>query len=103
MENGKYGIDPWRFVEMYYTIPVYMQTWAPEWHPIPHEAYWPPPDLELMPDAQLERGKGRPMSTRIHNEMDAESSSRGGKLCGICRERGHNRSKCPLRITPVNP
>ncbi|KAK9265356.1 hypothetical protein L1049_027226 [Liquidambar formosana] len=49
----------------------YVSSWAPIFHPIPDSSTWP--ILEgptLIADERLRRGKGRPKSTRLHNEMD---------------------------------
>ncbi|MED6150449.1 hypothetical protein PIB30_072416 [Stylosanthes scabra] len=37
--------------------------------------------------------KGRPVSTRILNEMDLVE--RQEKRCGLCRQMGHTRNSCP--------
>ena len=52
---------------------------------------------KIIPDQSKLRGKGRPKSTRIRNEMDEvevqPSSSRS--RCSICKQFGHNRRSCP--------
>ncbi|PPD87074.1 hypothetical protein GOBAR_DD15979 [Gossypium barbadense] len=53
--------------------------------------------FELLPDRGLRRNpRGRPQSSRIHNEMDIREKY-DGKRCGICRLSGHSRNKCPNR------
>ncbi|PPS15782.1 hypothetical protein GOBAR_AA04798 [Gossypium barbadense] len=57
----------------------------------------PPTTFELVPNKGLHRNpKGRPQSFRIRNEIEIREKS-DGKLCGVCRLAGHNRSKCPLQ------
>ena len=61
-----------------------------------------------MPDSQLLRAKGRPMKSRIKNEMDGVRREWGSwredpdlreiqprQRCGVCHEEGHNRRRCP--------
>ena len=61
-----------------------------------------------MPDPQLLRGKGRPVKSRIRNEMDGVRRERGSQRedpelrevqprqqCGLCHQEGHNRRSCP--------
>ena len=50
------------------------------------------PKLYLDPD--MLRDKGRPVSTRIRNEMDWRESQPKQK-CGVCHAEGHNRRRCP--------
>ncbi|KAG9440447.1 hypothetical protein H6P81_020612 [Aristolochia fimbriata] len=40
------------------------------------------------------RTLGRPMSTRIQNEMDWRDDDRGRYLCSICKQPGHNKRAC---------
>ena len=59
-------------------------------------------------DPQLLRGKGRPVKSRIRNEMDGVRRERGSRRedpelreiqprqqCGVCHQEGHNRRSCP--------
>ena len=61
-----------------------------------------------MPDPQLLRAKGRPVKSRIRNEMDRVRRERGSRRedpdlrkiqsrqrCGMCHEEGHNCRRCP--------
>ncbi|CAK8571549.1 unnamed protein product [Lathyrus sativus] len=69
---------------------------------LPHEDNWPKYEgFTLCHDDSMRRNKkGRPHSTRIRTEMDdAEKEQR---RCGICREIGHMRRKCPNVAGPSN-
>lgn len=68
---------------------------ASEFSPLPHEVYWPQSlFVELLPNLELLRNKkGRPRSTRL---MDIKEG-RNAYLCGICKQSGHNRKKCPSK------
>ncbi|XP_075665707.1 uncharacterized protein LOC142635440 [Castanea sativa] len=61
-----------------------------------------------VPDPQLLRAKGRPVASRIRNEMDGVWRERGSRRedpnlreiqprqrCGVCHQEGHNRRSCP--------
>ena len=61
-----------------------------------------------MPNPQLLRGKGRPVKSRIRNEMDGVRQEPGSRRedpdlreiqsrqqCGLCHEEGHNCRRCP--------
>ncbi|XP_023922230.1 uncharacterized protein LOC112033680 [Quercus suber] len=61
-----------------------------------------------VPDPQLLRAKGRPVKSRLRNEMDGVRRERGSQKedsdlreiqprqrCGVCHEEGHNRRRCP--------
>ena len=59
-----------------------------------------------MPNPRLIHEKGRPKSTRIHNEMDDDDRELPTSLwiengpkskCGLCRQEGHNRRRCLTR------
>ncbi|XP_075662902.1 uncharacterized protein LOC142632358 [Castanea sativa] len=61
-----------------------------------------------VPYPSLLRAKGRPVKSRIRNEMDGVRRKRGSwnpdselreiqprQRCGVCHEEGHNRKRCP--------
>ena len=61
-----------------------------------------------VPDPQLLQGKGRPVKSRIRNEMDGVQRERGSRRedpdlreiqprqqCGVCHQERHNRRSCP--------
>ena len=64
--------------------------------------------LRRVPDPQLLLAKGRPMKSRIRNEMDGVWRERGSRKedpdlreiqsrqrCEVCHQEGHNRRSCP--------
>ena len=91
-------IDGWQFVDKYFRMNAYESCYAPEFNPIPHEAYWPAFDFPILhSNPTLLREKGRPRLSRTMNEIGQRESS--GKIwCGICKQVGHNRRKCPTRV-----
>ncbi|XP_052488020.1 uncharacterized protein LOC128041751 [Gossypium raimondii] len=95
---AKVGLNVEQFIDEVYTIERTLHVWENEFPMLPDLSTWevPPTTFELVPDIRLRRNlKGRPQSSRIHNEMDIREKS-DGNLCGVCRLPGHNRSKCPL-------
>ncbi|XP_076929124.1 uncharacterized protein LOC143593352 [Bidens hawaiensis] len=95
---AKLSLNNWQYINKCYSIVDYCATWSSEFFPIPHEAYWPQsPSIRLLPNLDLKRDKkGRPRSTRLRNGMDIKEGKSGNR-CGICGERGHNRSTCPFK------
>ncbi|XP_058787050.1 uncharacterized protein LOC131661500 [Vicia villosa] len=69
---------------------------------LPHQDNWPQyRGPTLCHDETMRRKKrGRPNSTRIRTEMDDVEKEK--RMCGICREVGHIRSKCPNVSGPSN-
>ena len=75
------------FVQGYYNMQSYYDTWASLFHPIYDEEEWPLYDGSMIvaPESMKRMGSGRPKSTRLHNEMDI----REGKTtitCGLCKQ-----------------
>ncbi|KAL6545271.1 hypothetical protein OROGR_009145 [Orobanche gracilis] len=95
---AKLSLDSWQYIDRCYSIVEYCATWASEFSPLPHEAYWPQSSsTKLLPNLELLRNKkGRPRSTRLRNEMDTKEG-RKANLCGICKQSGHNRIGCPSK------
>ncbi|XP_040967164.1 uncharacterized protein [Gossypium hirsutum] len=96
---AKVSVNVEHFIDEVYTLARTLRVWENEFPVLPDLSTWkvPPMTFELVPDKGLRRNpKGRPQSSRIHNEMDIREKS-DGKLCGVCRLAGHNRSKCPFR------
>ena len=91
-------IDSWQYVDRYFTMDTYARCYAPQFFPIPHKSYWPEPNFPILhPNPTLLREKGRPRSSRIRNEMDWKEPSVKIR-CGICKQEGHNRLKCPTKF-----
>ncbi|CAK8563957.1 unnamed protein product [Lathyrus sativus] len=69
---------------------------------LPHQQNWPIYEgFTLCHDETMRRNKeGRPNSTRITIEMDDFEKEK--RRCGICREIGHMRRKCPNVAGPSN-
>ncbi|CAK8539708.1 unnamed protein product [Lathyrus sativus] len=67
-----------------------------------HQQNWPTYEgFTLCHDETMRRNKkGRPNSTRIRTEMDDLEKEK--RRCGICREIGHMRRKCPNVADPSN-
>ncbi|KAK9992485.1 hypothetical protein SO802_027470 [Lithocarpus litseifolius] len=70
-----------------------------------------PTGPKWLPNPAFMRGKGRPVQSRIRNEMDGVKNkdrepgwrredvdlieSQPKQTCGLCHASGHNRRKCP--------
>ncbi|CAK8539746.1 unnamed protein product [Lathyrus sativus] len=69
---------------------------------LPHEENWPKYEgFTLCHDDSMRRNKkGRPTSSRIRTEM--ENAEKEKRRCGICREIGHMRRKCPNVVGSSN-
>jgi hypothetical protein len=95
---AKLSLNSLQYVDRCYSIVEYCATWASEFSPLPHEAYWPQSSSTvLLPNLELLRNKkGRPRSTRLRNEMDTKERKKPN-LCGICRQSGHNQKGCPSK------
>ncbi|KAK9996646.1 hypothetical protein SO802_021332 [Lithocarpus litseifolius] len=73
-----------------------------------------PMGTKWLPNPALVRGKGRPVKSRIRNEMDGVRNkdrapgwrredadlieSQPKQTCGLCHASGHNRRKCPQSL-----
>ncbi|KAJ0615348.1 putative transcription factor interactor and regulator CCHC(Zn) family [Helianthus annuus] len=96
---AKLSLNSWQYIDKCYSILDYCATWSSEFSPLPHEAYWPNSSSirELLPNSELKQDKkGRPRSTRLRNGMDIKERKKAN-LCGICKQRGHNRATCPSK------
>ncbi|PPD98084.1 hypothetical protein GOBAR_DD04874 [Gossypium barbadense] len=96
---AKVNLDVEHYVDDVYTLERTLRVWENEFPILPDLSMWevPPMTFELIPDKGLRRNpRGRPQSSRIHNEMDIRKKF-DGKRCGICRLSGHSRNKCPNR------
>lgn len=93
------SLNSWQYVHRCYSIIEYSATWASDFIPLPHEAYWPQSSSlrELLPNLELKRmEKGRSHSTSLQNGMDIKEGKKAN-LCGICRKSGHNQKTCPSK------
>ena len=90
-------MDSMAYVEDWYTMAIQVQCYQYGFFPYGDQSTWPPLDTHVvLPDTSRVRGKGRPRSTRIHNEMDIREPSRKTN-CGFCKKEGHNKRSCPDR------
>ena len=83
------------FVSEHFTIENYVTTYSGSFSPIGHEAYWPSPSF-IMRSNEFYRRPNRSRTTRIHNEMDRDTATYG-RACGLCKQTGHDRRRCPTR------
>ncbi|KAG5629043.1 hypothetical protein H5410_000760 [Solanum commersonii] len=81
------------FVSEHFTIENYVTTYSGSFSPIGHEAYWPSPSFTMRSN-EFYRRPNRPRTTRIPNEMD-RGSTVYERACGLCRQTGHDRRRCP--------
>ncbi|XP_057734846.1 uncharacterized protein LOC130950361 [Arachis stenosperma] len=89
------SIEWGHFVDPVYTIVSIFNVYEREFLPIPDEKMWSPwYGACLKPNPAMRRkASGRPVSTRIRNEMDAVE--RVEKRCGLCHGEGHTIRRCP--------
>ncbi|XP_012458292.1 uncharacterized protein LOC105779086 [Gossypium raimondii] len=81
-----------QFIDNVYTLERMLPVWENKFPVLPDLSTWevPPTNFEIVLDKGLRRNpKGRPQSSRIHNEMDIREKS-DGKRCGLCRLVGRN-------------
>ncbi|PPD83522.1 hypothetical protein GOBAR_DD19538 [Gossypium barbadense] len=96
---AKVNLDAEQYVDDVYTLERTLRVWENEFPVLPDLPTWEVPSMtfELLPDRGLRKNsRGRPLSSRIRNEMEIREKS-DGKCCGICRLSGHSRNKCPNR------
>jgi len=68
-------------------------------HRVQNQDYWSPytrPNMILVPPHMRRSKVGRPITNRIHNEMDDWIPIRP-KKCSYCRNECQNRPNCPYR------
>ncbi|KAH0641880.1 hypothetical protein KY290_033495 [Solanum tuberosum] len=83
------------FVSEHFTTENYVTTYSGSFSPIGHEAYWPSPSF-IIRSNEFYRRPNRSRTTRIPNEMDRDPAVYG-RACGLCRQTGHDRRRCPTR------
>jgi len=83
------------FVSEHFTIDNYVATYSGSFSPVGHEAYWPSPSFRMRSN-EFYRHPNRSRTTRIPNEMDCGPAIYE-RACGLCRQTGHDRRRCPDR------
>ncbi|XP_016574116.2 uncharacterized protein LOC107871739 [Capsicum annuum] len=81
------------FVSEHFTTENYVATYFGSFSPVGHEAYWPSPSF-IMRSNEFYRHPMRQRTTRVPTEMD-HGPAVYGRACGLCRQNGHDRSRCP--------
>nr|XP_012571262.2 uncharacterized protein LOC105852148 [Cicer arietinum] len=96
--------DYMMYVSSKYTLQCIFDVYKEEFPAIPLQSYWPEYNgIELCHNPAMRRDpKGRPQSTRIHTEMDQREKNTHPKRCGLCRNEGHSKNKCPYRPDAPN-
>ena len=98
-------LDWTNYVDDVYRIQTVFNVYRMEFASITNEDDWPSYNgPRIRPNPELRRAtEGRPISTRIRNEMDAVEPG-PPKCCGLCRQEGHTRRRCPtLQSSSSNP
>jgi len=86
------------FIALVYNLHTISKVYQIEFHPVRNEDYWSTyTEPNFIPEPYMRRKKlGRPITTRLHDEMD-QSIQNKTKKCSYCRNEGHNRGNCPFR------
>ena len=89
-------VDWATYVDDVYRIQIVFNVYRTEFAPVPSEDFWPEyHGHPIRPNPALRRAiEGRPVSTRIRNNMD-EVEPGPPNRCGLCRQEGHTRRRCP--------
>ncbi|XP_061347802.1 uncharacterized protein LOC133293280 [Gastrolobium bilobum] len=86
------------YVDDVFLITNLVEAYSFPWEPIGNEEAIPEiSGAKIIPDSTMLRAKGRPKSSRIRNVMDEVETSQSRIRCGLCKERVHNRRRCPSR------
>ena len=104
----RYQHDAEQYIDPCYSVDALFQSYAPVFPALKDRLSWPDPEetRRVLSNPRLIREKGRPVSTRIRNEMDKGGRrprttpwKEGGRKvqCGLCDQEGHNRRTCPKR------
>ena len=85
-------LDWGTFIDDVYRMQTVFNVYRMEFSAIENEDYWLEySGSQIRPNSKLRRAiEGRPVSTRICNEMDAVEP-RSSKWGGLCRQEGHSR------------
>ena len=101
-------IDPTKYIDPCYSLANAIKSYSHGFTVPKSESLWRDADgLMWVPNPGLLRDKGRPVKSRIRNEMDGVKRKLGSRReesdlrenqpkqrCGLCHEEGHNRRKC---------
>ncbi|KAL7605835.1 hypothetical protein Lser_V15G17660 [Lactuca serriola] len=101
--------DPEEYVSEWFTTSMYASCYRYNIRPLNCSAMWPEVDYTKPLPPKKRRLPGRPTMKRKRDQVEREAKgtrhtiSKKGMImrCTICRERGHNRSTCPLRPNDV--
>nr|KAJ0185685.1 hypothetical protein LSAT_V11C900486450 [Lactuca sativa] len=101
--------DPEEYVLEWFTTSMYASCYRYNIRPLNCSAMWPEVDYTKPLPPKKRRLPGRPTMKRKRDQVEREAKgtrhtvSKKGMImrCTICRERGHNRSTCPLRPNDV--
>ncbi|OMP11789.1 hypothetical protein COLO4_03688 [Corchorus olitorius] len=100
---GYDGSDPLHFIDHLYSKELYLRAYDKLMSPIKGPSFWPIVDGDDILPATVPVTKGRRQTERRRDELEGRKGSTkpriGRKMkCGICRQPGHNRSKCPANV-----
>ncbi|GJS19952.1 uncharacterized protein Tco_0448584 [Tanacetum coccineum] len=88
------GDNPLTIIHTVYTTATFKQQYLSDFTPLPHVDYWLNSGWKIKADnSKINVSRGRKKSSRIRNEMDIRHPDEP-KRCGLCRQTGHNRSRC---------
>ncbi|GKA32151.1 hypothetical protein Tco_0718518 [Tanacetum coccineum] len=88
------GDNPLTIIHTVYTTAMFKQQYLSDFTPLPHVDYWLNSDWNIKANnSKINVSRGRKKSSRIRNEMDIRHPDEP-KRCGLCRQTGHNRSRC---------
>ena len=83
-----------KYIDPCYTLQQWLSTYSHDFRVPKDKSLWREvSDPKLYPNPKMLQDKGRPMSTRIRNEMDWRESQPKSKY-GVCHEEGHNHRRC---------
>nr|POE82313.1 coatomer subunit gamma [Quercus suber] len=100
------GLLEEQYIDPCYNVDALFQSYAPVFPVLKDKLSWPnhTETRKVLPNSRLIREKGRPVSTRIRNEMDKGRRrprttpwNEGGRKvqCRLCDQVGHNQRTCP--------
>ncbi|GKD80929.1 uncharacterized protein Tco_1347768 [Tanacetum coccineum] len=88
------GDNPLTIIYTVYTTALFKQQYLLDFTTLPLVDYWLDLGWKIKADnSKINVSRGRKKSSRIHNEMSIRHPDEP-KRCGLCRQAGHNRSRC---------